>query len=646
MVRARDWTVLADEHLGLFIRMTSSRGAGGVSRTGNPDEKDISSIGTGPLSMQRPSEPPLDAGSDIGPVYLTFKSAVPAPNLAQSSAAGPPPAGPNLSGYIDPTLYPARKKNLMLVLSCVATFLTAYSAGAYSPAVSLLKDALHAPSTAAVEGGVSTFCLGFASAPMVLAPLSEINGRYPVFVAAGILFVIFQAVCGAVTSLAGMLVARFFVGVGGSVFSTMVGGVIADLWHKEERNTPMALYSGFVMAGTGAGPLIGAAISQRLGGKGGSGAAAAWRWVFWHQAIAAAVLMVALTLFFKETRASVLLSRKAKALNRWYEQLEQAGYYGVWIEDEQPTPPRPGASDQSLSDGTTQVGGGADEEKGQTPLASRRASSVAGLRLQRIRWLVKEDEERSSLTKMISVSLYRPFHLLFTEPVVFSFSLWVAFAWGVLYLTFSSVPLVFSLEHGWDIEKSGCIFATIIIGGFLGTAVGIWQEYVLHHTRWQPTPENEADNSRFWSLLRRRFPVFVPEARLYCTCVSAILLPAGLFIFGFTSKPDIHWIAPAIGICLATMGIYSVYLATFNYLADTYHKYASSALAAQSFCRNILGGVFPLVTGFMFTNLGAGRASAILGGIAVGLTAVPWVLVFFGPRIRARSPFASELMKV
>lgn len=35
----------------------------------------------------------------------------------------------------------------------------------------------------------------------------------------------------------------------------------------------------------------------------------------------------------------------------------------------------------------------------------------------------------------------------------------------------------------------------------------------------------------------------------------------------------------------ATIGIFSVYLAVFSYLADTYHRYASSALAAQSFCK-------------------------------------------------------------
>lgn len=91
------------------------------------------------------------------------------------------------------------------------------------------------------------------------------------------------------------------------------------------------------------------------------------------------------------------------------------------------------------------------------------------------------------------------------------------------------------------------------------------------------------------------------------------------------------------------MGIFSVYLAVFNYLADVYHRYASSALAAQSFCRNCFGGAFPLVTDALFANLGYGRAGTLLGGIGVLLTFVPWVLVFFGPKIRARSKFASEL---
>jgi hypothetical protein len=282
---------------------------------------------------------------------------------------------------------------------------------------------------------------------------------------------------------------------------------------------------------------------------------------------------------------------------------------------------------------------------------------------------VKEDEERASLGKMTAISISRPFHLLFTEPVVFFFSLWVSFAWGILYLTFGSIPLVYQLVYGWSLEQAGYVFVSLVIGAILATAMGIWQEQFLHHPKWgadgllevagNPSNSDISDESsdktpsapatsptssrydRIWAFLRRHFPASAPESRLYFTCITSTLLPIGLFIFGFASRPDTHWIGPAIGLVLATMGIFSIYLAVFNYFADTYHKYASSALAAQSFCRNVLGGAFPLVTGPLFRNLGAARAGGLLGAIAVALTVVPWVLVFFGDRVRARSPFAN-----
>lgn len=133
-----------------------------------------------------------------------------------------------------------------MVLCCVATLLTAYCAGSYSPPVAIMEAEFHA-SRPAVVTGITTFCVGFALAPMVLAPFSEINGRYSVFSVSGVVFVVFQLACGFVTNLAGMLACRFLVGVGGSVFSTMIGGIIADLWDKEGRNTPMAVFSGSVL---------------------------------------------------------------------------------------------------------------------------------------------------------------------------------------------------------------------------------------------------------------------------------------------------------------------------------------------------------------------------------------------------------------
>lgn len=208
----------------------------------------------------------------------------------------------------------------------------------------------------------------------------------------------------------------------------MVGGVISDIYHAEDRNTPMALFSGAALFGTGLAPLLSSVITYH----------STWRWIYYSHAIVAGVFTILIFLFFKETRGSVILSRKAAALNKYYEALEAAGHFGVILADSQP-----------------------GEEK-----------------RKRIRWKVKSDEQRQSLGQMISISCYRPFRestppqpglgqlcceltgldMLCTEPVVFFFSLWAAFSWAVLYLQFGSVPLVFQTNHGFNLEQSGAVF--------------------------------------------------------------------------------------------------------------------------------------------------------------------------------------------
>ena len=59
----------------------------------------------------------------------------------------------------------------------------------------------------------------------------------------------------------------------------------------------------------------------------------------------------------------------------------------------------------------------------------------------------------------------------------------------------------------------------------------------------------------------------------------------------------------------------------------------------------MLGGIFPLVTRAMFNRMTFAGASSFLGGVGALLTVVPWVLVFYGPKIRARSKFASVSLK-
>lgn len=230
-----------------------------LGRNSRPEGEDLSDSPPTRDCFNSDSSPEesLDEESPITYHYLTFETPLPQPSALNPGA--PPP--PDLKKYTSPFDWPQSRKSFIIWLSTIATLLTAYNAGSYSPAAGQLTAEWHV-SDVAVLVGITTFCVGFAVAPMVLAPFSEINGRYPVFVCSGILFVICEVCCAVTRSYAGMLLARFFVGCGSSVFSTMVGGVVADLYKTEDRNTPMAIFSGGVLFGTGLGPLVSGFIAQ------------------------------------------------------------------------------------------------------------------------------------------------------------------------------------------------------------------------------------------------------------------------------------------------------------------------------------------------------------------------------------------------
>lgn len=239
---------------------------------------------------------------------------------------------------------------------------------------------------------------------------------------------------------------------------------------------------------------------------------------------------------------------------------------------------------------------------------------------------VPRDVQRRLDLGVIWRSFAFPARLLASEPVVFCFSLWVSFAWAILYMQFNSIGIVFRDVYAFTSSQVGAVYTAVVVGAILSTILSILQD----------------------PLTRRLWPsrMATPEGRLLAPCAQSVLLPVGLFWFGWTSREDVHWISPALAIGSCTMGIFSIYLAVFNYLADTYGRFASSAQAAHSMCRNLLAGIFPLFTHIMLRNLTYKGTGSMLGGIGLLLTGIPWLLAFYGERIRSKSPFARAVMEM
>ena len=456
--------------------------------------------------------------------------------------------------FQSPFAWPTWKKMVILSTPFLAGLLAAYSAGAYALASEPLCEEWQITSTE-FNLGITVYVVGFAIAPMILAPVSEAYGRYWVFIGAAVVFFLGTVGCAVTDSLAGMIVSRFFTGNGSSIFATLTGGVVSDIYHKEDRNTPMALYAAAIISGTGFGPLFSGIIVDRLG----------WQWIFYIQLITIGSTGVAILLLFQETRSNVVLKTKCDALNKL-------------------------------------------------------VGSRAAMKFQ------PQIAEQKLHISVIYRSFAFPLGLLTSEAVVFCFSLWVSFGWAILYMQFTSIGITFRDVYNFSSTQVGAVYTAVVAGGLIAATLAIVQDAVTR---------------RIWPQR-----MATPEGRLIAPCIQSILLPVGLFWFGWTARPDISWISPTLAIGSCTMGVFSIYLAVFNYLADTYGRYASSAQAAQSMCRNLLAGIFPLFTHIMLRNLTYKGSGSLLGGISLLLTVIPWLLSFYGQRIRARSPLTKAVMEM
>lgn len=150
---------------------------------------------------------------------------------------------------------------------------------------------------------VSIWELGEAFGPLLIAPLSEYFGRYPVYHTANVMFVVFCVTSALSQNTAMLVVSRFLNGL--SVASiTLNAAIVGDLFVTEEQGTAQALMGLAPLIGPVLGPTIGGYIAQSIG----------WRWMFWILAISSGVVELVFLLVFRETYAMTILRRKTKRL--------------------------------------------------------------------------------------------------------------------------------------------------------------------------------------------------------------------------------------------------------------------------------------------------------------------------------------------
>lgn len=239
--------------------------------------------------------------------------------------------------------------------------------------------------------------------------------------------------------------------------------------------------------------------------------------------------------------------------------------------------------------------------------------------------LVSESElagQEMSGKDLLTMTLVRPFSLLFTEPIVFALDLYIALIYGLLYIWFESFPIVFEGIYGFSLGTLGLAYLGILIGTFVVLPPFVWYQHKYIEPKFNENGE------------------LTPEWRLTPAFVGAFAIPICLFWFGWTSRADIHWIVPIIGTSLFSVGAFLLFNAVLNYLSDAYPEYAASVLAGNDFLRSCLGAGFPLFASAMYKRLGVNWASSTLGFISIAFIPIPFVLFKYGHWVRSKSKHA------
>jgi multidrug resistance protein len=249
------------------------------------------------------------------------------------------------------------------------------------------------------------------------------------------------------------------------------------------------------------GPILGPVIGPVGGGF--TVMAKSWHWIFWIVAILGGAVTILCFIFMKETFAPVLLKRKAERLQK---------EFGT-----------PADASKSASD------------KDNTNAAPIIPNGEA------IQFRSKYDRGLSTFA-YFRRSIYRPFRLL-PNPIVLSVSMFLAVQYGYLYLLFTTFTIVFRDVYGFNLGAVGLSYLGIGIGSIIGA--GFYAVYCDRIFLWcKKHYQTEAK----------------PEYRVPLMILGAAVVPAGLFIYGWTVQYECHWMAAQVGLAIYGFGMVLVFV--------------------------------------------------------------------------------------
>lgn len=368
----------------------------------------------------------------------------------------------------------------------------------------------------------------------------------------------------------GMLIAIRFFNGVGVASVTLNPAIIGDMFVQEERGRAMSFINLPSLLGPVCGPIMAGYLQERAG----------WRWLFGFTTLFALLCEIFFLLFFRETYSVTILRKKAAARR---------------AKDENQL----SVKQQQLHSCQLQL---CDPDH------------------KRIRWFQYPITKRKMSVLRIRIwlreSIGMPIHLLFHSPIIACVAAYLALVYGYIYIFFTTLANVFETGYGFPSSSAGLTFTGIGLGivfGVIYCSLTLDRTIKAHKAAGRPSKA---------------------EHRLVPLAIGSILLPIGLFVYGWTVQAHVHWIAPIVASGLVGAGLVLTLISSASYLIDAYPLHGASAMAAIGILRSLAAAGLPLVGPPLFEKLGLGWGNSVLGFIAAAFIPGAFLLMVYGEKLR------------
>lgn len=378
-------------------------------------------------------------------------------------------------------------------------------------------------------GGLAIGCIFFV-------PLVHKYGRRPLYIFSVVVQLFSCVWQGEVDSTGSLIGANILSGLGGAISETIVQITIADVFFVHQHATMNGWYLVFTATGAFLGPVASGYVVDSQG----------WRWTWWWCVIFIGLNLIFVVFFYEETKyvpsvtgrrtSTTPITAGARAAS-----LDGHHHHSHAHEDT-----------TTLNTDTKQAEAGQVES---TALSHIDSMIPMKTRKQRLAWV-------TSTPGSIVHHFYQPIIVLFTFPAV----TYTALTYGLILATFAimtSVQATYLIlpPYNFGADGVGLMNLPPFIGSVFGFIVGGWLN----------------DYSAMY-LAKRNKGIFEPEMRLWLALPAAILIPAGIIMFGVGLAHGSHWIVLAVAYGIWGFGFVVATDISLAYCTDCYQDVVGDAL--------------------------------------------------------------------